>query len=62
MYAAHAPAPGTEVPLSASEAVLVGLAALAIVMIPFLWPVAEQFNVMAHERAHALVGRSWASH
>jgi hypothetical protein len=55
MYAARAPAPGTLAPLSGSEAVLIGLAALAVVIIPFLWPLVEQFNVMAHEGAHALV-------
>ena len=42
-------------PLSGSEAVLIGLAALAVVAIPFCWPLVEQFNVMAHEGAHALV-------
>jgi Peptidase M50B-like len=36
--------------------VLIGLAALAVVIIPFVWPLAEQFNTMAHEGAHALVG------
>ena len=48
-------APGTVAPLSGTEAALIGLAALAVVMIPFLWPLVEQFNVMAHEGAHALV-------
>jgi len=33
-----------------------GTLALAVVMIPFLWPFAEQFNAMAHEGAHAIVG------
>ena len=56
MYATQAPVPGTEAPLSGSEAVLVGLAALAVVFLPFLWPLVEQFNVMAHEGAHAVVG------
>ena len=55
MYAAPTPAPGTVAPLSGSEAALIGLAALAVVIIPFLWPLVEQFNVMAHEGAHALV-------
>jgi hypothetical protein len=50
-----APAPGTVAPLSGTEAALIGLAALAVVIIPFLWPLVEQFNVMAHEGAHALV-------
>ncbi len=45
----HAPLPGT-------QAALVGLAALAVVMIPFLWPLVEHFSAMAHEGAHAAVG------
>jgi hypothetical protein len=56
MYATHAPSPGTEAPLPGSEAALVGLAALAVVIIPFLWPLVEHFQAMAHEGAHALVG------
>jgi Peptidase M50B-like len=56
MYVTPPPAPGTEAPLPGSEAVLIGLGALVVVMIPFLWPLVEQFNVMAHEGAHALVG------
>ncbi len=56
MYATHAAAPGTEAPLPGSEAALIGLAALAVVFLPFLWPLVEQFNVMAHEGAHAVVG------
>ena len=55
MDAAQAPTPGTLAPLSGGEAVLIGLAALAVVAIPFCWPLVEQFNVMAHEGAHALV-------
>ena len=55
MSAAPAPSPGTVAPLSGTEAALIGLAALAVVIIPFLWPLVEQFNVMAHEGAHALV-------
>jgi hypothetical protein len=55
MDAAPAPAPGTVAPLSGTEAALIGLASLAVVIIPFLWPLVEQFNVMAHEGAHALV-------
>jgi Peptidase M50B-like len=50
-----APAPGTMAPLSGTEAALIGLGALAVVMIPFLWPLVEQFYVMGHEGAHALV-------
>jgi hypothetical protein len=56
MYAAHTPLPGTQAPLPGAEAALVGLAALAVVIIPFLWPLVEHFNVMAHEGAHAVVG------
>ena len=56
MDATHAAAPGTVAPLSGTEAALIGLAALAVVMIPFFWPLVEQFNVMAHEGAHTLVG------
>jgi Peptidase M50B-like len=50
-----APAPGTVAPLSGTEATLIGLAALAVVSIPFFWPLVEQFYVMGHEGAHALV-------
>ena len=55
MDATQAPSPGTLAPLSGTEAALIGLAALAVVMIPFCWPLVEQFNVMGHEGAHALV-------
>jgi len=48
--------PGPLVPLPGDEAALVGLAALAVVMIPFLWPLVEHFSTMAHEGAHALTG------
>ncbi len=27
-----------------------------VVLVPFLWPLAEHFNAMAHEGAHAVVG------
>jgi len=56
MYATPAPTAGTEAPLPGSEAALVGLAAFAVVIIPFLWPLVEHFQAMAHEGAHALVG------
>jgi|HubBroStandDraft_5_1064220.scaffolds.fasta_scaffold24365_4 hypothetical protein len=56
MLATHAPLAGTQASLPGDEAALVGLAALAVVTIPFLWPLVEQFNVMAHEGAHAVVG------
>lgn len=63
MDATHAPLPGThtvlletQAPLPGPEAALVGLAALAVVMIPFLWPLVDHFDTMAHEGAHAIVG------
>ena len=56
MHPTHAPLPVTQAPLPGSEAALIGLAALVVVMVPFLWPLVEQFNVMAHEGAHAVVG------
>jgi hypothetical protein len=37
-------------------AALIGAAALIAVMAPLLWPLAQHFNVMAHEGAHALMG------
>ena len=37
-------------------AALVGAAALIVVLVPFLWPLVEHFNAMAHEGAHAVVG------
>jgi hypothetical protein len=43
-------------PLPGAVAALIGVAAVIVVMVPFLWPVAEHFNAMAHEGAHALVG------
>jgi len=45
-----------QAPLAGGEAVLIGLAALLIVLIPFLWPLVEHLNVMAHEGAHAAAG------
>jgi hypothetical protein len=61
MYATHAAVPATEVPLPGGEAALVGLAALVVVFLPFLWPLVEHFNAMAHEGAHAVVGSATAS-
>lgn len=55
MDAAQAPTPAVLAPLSGTEAALIGLAALAAVAIPFSWPLVQQFSVMAHEGAHALV-------
>jgi hypothetical protein len=55
MYATRAPVPGALVPLPGAVAALIGLAALGVVMIPFLWPLADHFDTMAHEGAHAIV-------
>ena len=49
-----APSPGTLAPLPGGTAALIGFAALVVVMVPFLWPLARHVNVMAHEGAHAL--------
>src|SRR5215471_18150382 len=56
MYGTHAPPPGSQASLPGGEAALIGLAALAVVFIPFLWPLVEHFSAMAHEGAHAVVG------
>jgi len=42
--------------LPGAVAALIGVAALIVVMVPFLWLLAQHFNVIAHEGAHALVG------
>lgn len=47
-YATHAHAP-----LGSAESVLIGLAALAIVLL--LWVPVDHFNAMGHEGAHALI-------
>jgi Peptidase M50B-like len=49
-----APSQGVLAPLPGGVAALIGVAALVVVMVPFLWPIARHFNVMAHEGAHAL--------
>jgi hypothetical protein len=51
----HVVPQGALAPLPAAAAALVGVAALVIVMIPFLWPVAANVSAMAHEGAHALM-------
>lgn len=56
MYAMHASLPETQAPLPGGEAALVGLAALVVVILPFGWALVDQFNAMAHEGAHAVVG------
>jgi hypothetical protein len=52
----HAPLPGMQMPLPGPVAALVGLAALAVVLIPTLWRLADHLDTMAHEGAHAVVG------
>jgi hypothetical protein len=47
---------GLQAPLPGSVAVLIGLAAVAVMVVPFLWPLVEHFNAMAHEGAHAMTG------
>jgi hypothetical protein len=42
-------------PLPAFMAILVGLAAFAVVALQGLWEIAQHFNTIAHEGAHALV-------
>jgi hypothetical protein len=49
----HAPLPGLQA-LPGPVAVLLGLAALAVVLAPALWRVADHFDTMAHEGAHAV--------
>jgi hypothetical protein len=63
MDASRAPVPGTgpalsgtQVPLPGFVAAFIGLGALAVVLIPFLWPLARHLTVMAHEGAHAATG------
>lgn len=51
----HLPALIAHPPLSAGEAVLIGLAALAVTLIPLLWAPVEHFSAMSHEGAHALL-------
>jgi hypothetical protein len=53
---AHTAPPGALPQLPGGEVALIGLVALAVVMIPLLWPLAEHFSVMAHEGAHAVTG------
>jgi Peptidase M50B-like len=53
---AAGPSPGGPAPLPGGVAALIGVAAVVVVAVPFLWPVARHFSVMAHEGAHALVG------
>ena len=48
--------PGILGPLPGGDAALIGVAALAVVMLPILWPLAMHLNVIAHEGAHTLAG------
>jgi hypothetical protein len=45
----------TQTPLPGPEAALIGLVALVVVFTQVLWPLAEHFNVMAHEGMHAII-------
>jgi hypothetical protein len=49
-----APSQGVLAPLPGGVAALIGVAALVVVMVPFLWPFGRHFGLMAHEGAHAL--------
>jgi hypothetical protein len=42
-------------PLPADECVLIGLAVLAVTLVPLLWTPLEHFYTMGHEGAHALL-------
>jgi hypothetical protein len=42
-------------PLPADESVLIGLAVLAVTLVPLLWTPLEHFYTMGHEGAHALL-------
>jgi hypothetical protein len=46
----------TQAPLTATVALLLGLAVLAIVILPATWLVVRHVQTMAHEGTHALVG------
>jgi hypothetical protein len=47
-----------QVPLTPTVALLLGIAVLAIVVLPATWLVVRHVETMAHEGAHALVGSS----
>ncbi len=46
----------TQVPLSGTETVLIGLAVSAVVLPTATWRLVEHFNTMAHEGMHGAVG------
>jgi hypothetical protein len=52
---ARFPALAAHPPLPAADAVLIGLAALAVILIPLLRAPVEHFSTMSHEGAHALL-------
>ena len=45
---------GTQVPLSAAATMLIGVAALAVILIDPFWRILKHGTVMAHEGAHAV--------
>jgi Peptidase M50B-like len=45
---------GTQVPLSAAATMLIGVAALAVILIAPFWRILKHGTVMAHEGAHAV--------
>jgi hypothetical protein len=47
---------GTQVPLSGTETVLIGLVVLVMVIAPVTWGVVQHGHVMAHEGMHWVVG------
>jgi len=42
-------------PLPGGEAALIGVVALALVSVPFIWPLIDHVDTMAHEGMHALL-------
>jgi Peptidase M50B-like len=46
----------TQLPLSGTETVLIGLAVAAVVVPSATWPLVQHFQVMAHEGMHGVVG------
>jgi Peptidase M50B-like len=50
------PQSGGPAPLPGAVAALIGLVVVVVVIVPFLWPLADHFDTMVHEGAHAMVG------
>jgi Peptidase M50B-like len=46
----------TQVPLSDTETILIGLVVAVVVIASVTWPLVQHFQVMAHEGMHAVVG------